>query len=286
MRALAALLLVSCVGGPPLTDDSVVKLVADGFTFTEGPVADEEGNLYFTDQPNDQIWILRRNGNLEVFSEPARRANGLAFDHKGRLLACADEKNELLAIDVKTGTFQVLVDGYRGKRLNGPNDLWVDPEGGIWFTDPFYRRPYWKREAPEQDGEFVYYLSPKGELVRIPTRFTRPNGIIGSEDGKTLYVADIAAWRTYSFPIQAPGRLGKRELVIEQGSDGLALDDRGHLYLTGMGVTVVDTESRRVVARALQSRRTSNVTFVGRTLIITAHDEVLSIRTNARDGSR
>lgn len=286
MKAAAALLLLGCVGGPPVSDASVAELVADGFAFTEGPAADGEGNLYFTDQPNDRIWVLRKGGQLEIFSEPAHRANGLAFDHQGRLLACADEKNELLAIDVEAGTFDVLVDGYHDKRLNGPNDVWVDPDGGVWFTDPFYRRPYWSREAPEQDGEFVYYLPPKGRLVRLATRFTRPNGIIGSADGSTLYVADIGAWRTYAFPIHGPGLLGMRQLLIEQGSDGLALDNRGRLYLTGTGVTVLDTKTGSVVAHLAQDRRTSNVTFVGRTLVITAHDELLSVKTDVRDGSR
>ena len=286
MRAAAALLLVSCAAGPPIDDGAAVEVVADGFSFTEGPAADREGNLYFTDQPNDRIWTLRADGRLTVFTEPAGRANGLAVDHAGRLLACADAENELWSIDVRTGATEILVRGFEGARLNGPNDLWVDPDGGVWFTDPFYKRPYWSHDAPEQDGEHVYHLAPDGALTRAATGFTRPNGIIGSADGRTLYVADIGAGRTYAFPILGAGALGERRLVIEQGSDGMALDDRGNLYLTGAGVTVVDAGSGAVVARLAEDRRASNVTFVGRTLYITARDALLAVETRARDGSR
>ena len=125
-----------------------------GFLFTEGPATDPDGNIYFTDQPNDRIhkWTAADN-KVTVFLEPSGRANGLTFDQKGRLVVCADEKNELWLLSLADKTHTVLVKGYEDKLLNGPNDAWVRPDGGLYFTDPFYKRPYWQRGAMEQDGQ-------------------------------------------------------------------------------------------------------------------------------------
>ena len=134
--------------------------LSHGFAFTEGPSVDAEGNVYFTDQPNDRILKWSVDGKLSTFLEPAGRSNGLCFDNKGQLWACADEKNELWVIDVATGKHTVVLKDYGGKLLNGPNDVWVRPDGGLYFTDPFYKRDYWKRGPKEQDQEATYYLAP------------------------------------------------------------------------------------------------------------------------------
>ena len=133
------------------------------------------------------------------------RANGLYFDSNGNLLACADLNNELWLID-KQGNVTVLVKLFGGKKLNGPNDLWVGSTGGIYFTDPFYKRPYWKRGPMEQDGQHVYYLgSQQKEPVRLTHDLVQPNGIVGTPDGKHLYVADIGDRKTYVYDIQPDG---------------------------------------------------------------------------------
>src|ERR1700704_6315569 len=144
--ALAALSspILADDASPVATDAKLVKL-AGGFKFTEGPAPDPDGNVYFTDQPNDRIHIWSTDGKLSTFMEPCGRSNGLCFDKDGRLWGCADEKNELWRIDVKTKEKTVVVKDYGGKLLNGPNDVWVDEKGGAYFTDPFYKRPYWKR---------------------------------------------------------------------------------------------------------------------------------------------
>src|SRR3989441_8404894 len=163
------------------------KLAGD-FKFTEGPAADAAGNVYFTDQPNDRILKWSTGGKLSTFMQPCGRSNGLCFDAGGNLWACADEKNELWRID-KAGKVTVVVKDYRGKLLNGPNDVWLRPDGGLYFTDPFYKRPYWKR-GPKEQGECVYYLSiDQKHLTRIIDDLKQPNGIIGTPDGKSLYVA-------------------------------------------------------------------------------------------------
>ena len=191
-----------------LAPGAKVKLLADGFIFTEGPAVDAGGNVFFTDQPNDRIMKWSVDNKLSVFMKPAGRSNGLYFDKKGNLLACADEKNQLWSIDPK-GNVAVLIQEYQGKLLNGPNDLWIHPKtGGIYFTDPYYKRKYWQRGPKEQDGEHVYYLSPdRKKLTRVATDLVQPNGIVGTPDGKKLYVADIRAKRTYVYTIKKDGTL-------------------------------------------------------------------------------
>src|SRR2546427_862850 len=167
--------------------ETVQKLAGD-FAFTEGPACDGKGNVFFTDQPNDRILKWSIAGQLSTFMQPCGRANGLCFDRQGNLWACADEKNELWRI-APSGKAAVVVKDYQGKLLNGPNDVWIRPDGGLYITDPYYARDYWKRGPKEQDREAVYYLSPDHQtLTRVADDLQKPNGIIGTADGKLLYV--------------------------------------------------------------------------------------------------
>ena len=125
-----------------------LTVLAGGFEFTEGPAADAQGNVFFTDQPNDRIMKWSTDGKLTTFMKPCGRSNGLCFDAQGNLWACADEKNEMWRID-PAGKVTVVVKDYQGKLLNGPNDVWLRPDGGLYFTDPYYQRPYWKRGPKE-----------------------------------------------------------------------------------------------------------------------------------------
>ena len=130
----------------PLEPGAKLEKLAGGFQFTEGPAADKEGNVFFTDQPNDRILEWSVDGKLSTFLQHGGRSNGLYFDRAGNLIACADEKNELWStIDARRPGVAgsdpvVLIKDYQGKLLNGPNDLWIRPDGGIYFTDPFYKR--------------------------------------------------------------------------------------------------------------------------------------------------
>ena len=255
--------------------------LADGFKFTEGPAVDAEGNVFFTDQPNDRILKWSVGGKLSTFLQPCGRSNGLYFDGSGNLLACADEKNQLWSID-PSGKATVLIKDYKGKLLNGPNDLWVRPDGGIYFTDPFYKRPYWKRGPMEQDGQYVYYLSPdRKTLTRVATDLVQPNGIIGTPDGKSLYVADIRDKKTYVYRIHQDGTLSDRKRFCEMGSDGMTIDARGNVYLTGRGVTVFDPSGKKIEHIEIPERWTANVCFGGKdrkTLFITASKGLYGLR--------
>ncbi len=264
-------------------------LISSDFSFTEGPAVDPEGNIYFTDQPNNRILKWTPDRGVTVFMENAGRANGLYFDRAGLLLACADEKNELWQIDPKKKV-TVLIADYEGKKLNGPNDLWVDPKGGIYFTDPFYKRPYWSRTEKEINQENVYYLTPdRKKLTMVMADFVRPNGIIGTPDGKKLYVADIGAGKTYSFAIQGDGTLSDRKLFTEMGSDGMTIDKKGNIYLTGKGVFIFDPSGKQVGHIPVDEPWTANVCFGGKdrkTLFITASKSVYRMDMKVKGGSR
>jgi gluconolactonase len=159
--------------------------LASGFSFTEGPAVDRHGNVFFTDQPNDRIYRWDAGTRkVELFLEGTGRANGMAIDREGNLIAAADMDGELWKIH-PDGTHEVLVDNYQGKMLNGPNDVWINPtNGGIYLTDPIFPRAYWDADDPRQQGwepthseqspqgkgGYVYYLPPGGrKLVRVTT---------------------------------------------------------------------------------------------------------------------
>jgi gluconolactonase len=260
------------------------KLSSD-FKFTEGPAADADGNVYFTDQPNDRIMKWSTDGKLTTFLQPSGRSNGLCFDAKGDLWACADEKNEMWIIDPK-GQKTVVVKDYKGKLLNGPNDVWVRPDGGAYFTDPYYKRDYWKRGPKEQDKEAVYYLTPDHKtLTRVADDLQQPNGIIGTPDGKTLYVADIGGKKTYVYDISKDGTLKNKKLFCELGSDGMTLDSAGNVYLTGNGVTVFDKTGKQIEKIAVPESWTANICFGGKErdlLFITASKSIYGLKMRVK----
>jgi gluconolactonase len=298
MRTLTTLFLFLVIS-PAISWAQESKIIAPGeklgklagdFKFTEGPSVDAQGNVYFTDQPNDKILKWSVDGKLSTFMEPSGRSNGLCFDDKGRLWSCADEQNELWIIDVATGQHTVAVKDYQGKLLNGPNDVWVRPDGGAYFTDPYYKRDYWKRGPKEQDQEATYYLSPDGKtLTRVTDDLKKPNGIIGTPDGKTLYVSDIQAGNTFAYDIQPDGSLTNKRLFCKLGSDGMTIDERGNVYLTGRGVTVFDKNGQKIEHIDVPESWTGNICFGGRdmrTLFITASKGLYAVKMQVTGAAR
>src|SRR5579872_3326710 len=148
VAAVFGLFLVENVPGQEVVADTGVHLVSRQFSFTEGASVDKRGNVFFTDQPNDRIWEYDIRGKLKVFMDSAGRSNGMYFDPTGRLVTCADEQEQLWSIGPDRSV-RVLLKAVGGKRLNGPNDLWIDARGGIYFTDPYYQRSYWTRTKAE-----------------------------------------------------------------------------------------------------------------------------------------
>lgn len=268
-----------------VVENAVPVKISGQFAFTEGATVDRKGNVYFTDQPNNKIWKYGLDGKLVVFMDSAGRSNGMYFDKKGNLISCADEKDELISI-APDKRITVLVSNITGHRMNGPNDCWVAPNGDIYFTDPYYQRDYWTRTSSEMDGEKVYRL-PKGadKPVLAADSLKRPNGIVGTPDGKTLYIADIGAGKTYKYRIAKDGSLTGREMFVPQGSDGMTLDERGNLYLTGDGVTVYDVEGGKIAHIPVPAKWTANLCFGGkdkRTLFITASESLFMLPMRVR----
>jgi len=263
-----------------------VGKVADGFSFTEGPAVDKDGNVYFTDQPNDRIWKWTPDGKVSVFLENMGRANGMYFDKNGNLLSCSDMENEIWSIS-PDGKHTIILTDYEGKKLNGPNDLWIHPNGSIYFTDPLYKRDYWTRNPDmQQDGQHLYYMSPdRKTIIRVDNELEQPNGIIGSPDGKRLYVADIRAGKTYVYNIASDGSLEDKKLFTPMGSDGMTMDENGNIYLTGKGVTVFNPQGEKIEHIPIDAGWTANVCFGGKdmkTLFITASQAVYTLQMNVK----
>lgn len=264
---------------------AAVVQVAKQFIFTEGPAVDKKGNVYFTDQPNDKIWKYDTDGKLSVFMDKTGRANGLYFDKKGLLVACADEKNQLWSIDAGKKV-TVLLDGLNGHRFNGPNDLWINKSGGIYFTDPYYQRDYWERKKPDLERQAVYYL-PHGskQPIIVDSTLAQPNGIVGTPDGKYLYVADIRSGKTYKYAIASNGALTNRVLFAAMGSDGMTLDEKGNVYLTGRGVTIFDPLGVKMGTIPVPSGWVGNICFGGKdrsTLFITASESIYTLQMQVK----
>jgi len=262
-----------------------LEKLADGFLFTEGPSSDAKGNVYFTDQPNDRIMMWSVNGELSTFMQPSGRSNGLSFDKDGYLWACADEKNELwrIAPDKKVS---VIPSKYQDKLLNGPNDLWIARNGGVYFTDPFYKRTWWDHTTKPQDIQAVYYLSPDNKTItRVADDLVQPNGIVGTPDGKTLFVADIGGKKTWSYTINKDGSLSNKTLFCEMGSDGITIDSKGNIYITGKGVTIFDKNGKQIGNIAVPESWTANVCFGDpdmKSLFITASKGLYRIRMKVK----
>lgn len=263
-----------------IADRAKLQLISDQFSFTEGPAADKNGNVYFTDQPNNKIWKYSIDGKLSVFLENAGRSNGTFFDSDGNLITCADEHNQMWSIS-PFGGVKVILKDFKGLHFNGPNDLWIDKKDGIYFTDPYYQRDYWTRKKPELDGQKVYYM-PKGKPpFVVADGLVQPNGIIGTANNKYLYVADIKADKTYRFDINQDGKLTNQTLFAPLGSDGMTIDSKGNIYLTGNGVTVYNSTGKLIRHINVPEKWTANITFGGKEknlLFITASKSIYILK--------
>jgi len=270
-----------------IADNAQLKRISNQFAFTEGPAVDKKGNIFFTDQPNNKIWKYDTDGKLSVFLDSAGRSNGMYFDKKGNLLACADAKNEIWSISPKK-KITVLMSDLNGHKLNGPNDLWMHPRGGIYFTDPYYQRRYWDRKSadPAIGGEKLYYLpAGKSQPVVVDDQIKKPNGIVGTPDGKLLYVSDIGAGKIMRYTINADGSLSDRMEFATNTTDGMTLDNQGNLYAAGNGVMIYNKEGKKIHQIKVPAGWTANVCFGGKKndqLFITASESVYVLPMKVR----
>jgi len=285
--------------------------IQKGFSFTEGPAVDKYGNVFFTDQPNDKIYRWdAATGAITTFLTGTGRSNGMAFDKDGNLIACADMHGELWKIH-PDGTHEVLVNNYNGKLLNGPNDVWINPvTGGIYLTDPIFPRDYWDASDPRKQpwepthseqaatgkGGHVYYLAPGSHtLVRVTTMpgwnaDSWPNGVVGTPDGKKLFVNNWtgdATGRLWSFDINADGTLSNMRTLVSglRGSDGMSMDEQGNIYVSsGAGVNAYDPRGNKILS--IPAPGGTNNVFAGKNnklLFMTGPvDRITSVQMNVK----
>ncbi|MEM8733388.1 MAG: SMP-30/gluconolactonase/LRE family protein [Planctomycetota bacterium] len=289
--------------------------------FTEGPAWHPDGSVYFTDHENNRIMRRDASGKIRVHRKPSGRANGLAFDLQGRMIACEGAReggNRRVTRTAANGVVSVLADRYEGKRFNSPNDVCVDTEGFLFFTDPRYGDTSDVEMRTESGAliEGVYRIAPDGDVKRIlKDEVQRPNGIAISTDNRYLFVADNASGDP------AKGEKSNRLLVrfeldkqrdivpdsklvlfdwgMERGPDGMAMDEKGNLYVTAglnfsaskakgaerfkAGIYVIDPEGKGLkefIPVPIDS--VTNCTFGAddrKTLFITAGHKLWSIRT-------
>lgn len=262
---------------------SELEKLAGGFTFTEGPAVDAQGNVYFTDVPKHLIFTWRLDDKLDTFKTNSGRANGLYFDKDENLLICEGEKGQITSI-APNGDYKVIAAQYEGKRFNQPNDIWPDKKGGIYFTDPKYGEA---ETELSQDGMHVYYITPNhAKVIRVCDDFEKPNGVLGTPDGKFLYITDAKAGKTYKYDLEEDGSLSNKTLFVDVGCDGMTIDKAGNVYLATIGKQAVDifSPSGDLLESLAVPERPSNLCFGGKDrnqLYITARTSIYRVQLNA-----
>ena len=297
---------------PRLVSGSTKVRSAAGIAFTEGPAADAKGNVFFSDIRNNRIMKLTASGELSVFRSDSGRANGNMFDRDGTLVTCegGEEgpggRRRMVRTNMTTGEVTVLTDRFEGRRYNSPNDLAIDSEGRIYFTDPRYG----DRADLEMDVEAVYRHDPDGTVQRLLAQPTvqRPNGLAVTPDDKTLYVvdsnsADVGGNRKiWAFDIQPDGNLSGQRLVYDfgrgRGADGMRLDVKGNLWIAAginnprreaesadvpAGIYLVTPAGKLLGRIPIPEDVITNLTFGGpdkKTLYVTAGKTLFTIQIN------
>ena len=283
--------------------------------FTEGPTAAEDGSVYFTDLGNNRIMRWSADGQLTTFRQPSNRANGLIFDSQWRLLACEGGDGEtglprITRTDLATGEVEVLADSFEGLELHQPNDLTIDGQGRIYFTD----RPGPNPTDNQTGVHGVYRIDPDGAVARILTEpeVMRPNGIVISPDDTTLYVieteqAEGGPRLIRAYDLSPEGTVGNMRIFHDflpgRSGDGMTIDSAGNLYVaaglnrtrgtsetldTVAGVHVFSPAGELIEHIPVPEDTITNAAFGGpdlRTLYVTAGKTLFSVRTDV-EGTR
>jgi gluconolactonase len=208
--------------------------------FTEGPAEGPDRAIYFSDIGNRIMRFDPKTNETFPFRDPSGRSNGLKFDARGRLVACEGANTgggRRVSITEKDGTVRTLADRYMGKRFNSPNDLCLDVQGRVYFSDPRYVGD----EPRELDHESVYRIDPDGTVTRVVADVKKPNGLVLSPDGKTLYVAEsgsdpAAPRQLLAYPLNADGTVGPKKVLHDfgkgRGIDGMTVTTDGMIVAT------------------------------------------------------
>lgn len=285
--------------------DSKLEKLADGFAFTEGPVwvNDGEGYLLFSDPNNNTIYRMTPDGDVQVYltksgymgtnigeyRQPG--SNGLTTDREGRLTICQHGNRRVVRIE-KNGLTTVLADRFNGKRLNSPNDLVYRSDGTLFFTDPPFGLPKFADDPRREQPHFGVYSVREGKVQLVSTDFTGPNGLAFSPDEKFLYVGDWDTKKAHvnRYPVNADGTLGKGELFYdlttagaEDAIDGIKVDQRGHVYVSGPGGLWIFSPDGRHLGTLSGPEHPHNMAWGdadGRTLYLAAQTGIYRVRLN------
>ena len=249
---------------------------------TEGPVADSEGNVYFSDPYGTKLYKWSPVSGLSIFTEQFNGPNGLAFDKDGNLIA-VEAYNRRVAMLDRNGQIKVLTDSYNGKKYNEHNDIFIDKNGGIYFSDPYF---HVHSDSLVQDVHGMYYITPdRARVIRVIDDMGDPNGIASSPDGSLLYVIDTGERKTYVYTVNPDGTLRDKKLFVPWGIDGLAVDSEGNVYITGAEdyVQVYNPQGENIgkITVPITKGHTANVCFGGKdnkTLFITAGNSLFSLK--------
>ena len=302
MKKITVFLLVLClviVTVPAQAQQSlvapgaaIVKL-ADGFGFTEGPAVNSKGDVYFVDDPKCKIhhWSVSEK-KLSTFIAESAHANGMYFDKNDNLYVCEGGTGSVVRY-TPDGTRTVVANKFGARHFNKPNDLWIDPKGGIYFTDPVYGQNFHN----VQGGEHVYYILPdRSKIIRVievsgkEGEFKKPNGVVGTPDGKLLYIADIGSQMVVRYNIQPGGTLTNQHHFASGTVDGMTIDERGNVYAAGArenksGVFIFNPEGNLIETIEVPEGWTANLCFGGadfKTLFITASSGFYSVEMTVK----
>jgi gluconolactonase len=287
---------------PPWTK---LHQLADGFTFTEGPVwvNEADGYLLFSDPNNNVIYRLTRDGDVNVYltksgytgenigeyRQPG--SNGLTLDEQGRLTICQHGNRRVVRIE-KNGLTTVLADRFDGKRLNSPNDLVYRSDGTLFFTDPPFGLPKAHDDPRRETPHFGVYSVRDGKVQLVAKDFTGPNGLAFSPDEKLLYVGnwDEKKKVVNRYPVNGDGTLGKGEMFFDMTSapgedaiDGVKVDTRGNVYVSGPGGLWILDASGKHLGTLRGPEHPHNMAWGdtdGRTLYLAAQTGIYRLRLN------
>jgi gluconolactonase len=324
-----AIILVLSIAGSSFSAGKTSGLVApgatikkvSGFTATEGPATDSDGNVWFTEVFASRIqkWTWK-DGKTTLYRENTGTANGMMFDSKGNLVICEMGNGRITRDDLK-GKVTVIADSLNGKKMRGPNDLWIDPKGGIYFSHtamggsmpgggmpggappaggpsgggaPAGAQPAGAPGSGAPGGGMpgggdtsdlgIVYISPDGKKVTLVTNdITSPNGLIGTPDGKILYVGDRG--KVFSYKINSDGALSDKRVFCEKGTDGMAMDEKNNVYLTADKSILIYSPAGELLEEIVTPDGCSNVEFCGRvrqTLFFTYHENIYTLEMTVK----
>lgn len=263
-----------------------VERASAGHRFTEAPLwSKATTSLLFSDVPANNILAFVPGQGVGKYRENMEGPTALAYDPDGKLLVAQSRARRIIRLyPGDTEKFDILVERFEGKRLNGPNDFTVRKDGNLYFTDPAFGK---QSDTRELDFYGVYHLTPKGELTAIAKPKGRPNGITLSPHGRILYVANSDERRVYAYDLDSRGRAsGERVFVdqIEGPPDGLRTDEKGNLYIAAGGIQIVSPQGKTLYTIPMGDKP-SNIAFGDEdrmTLYITAKTGVYRARMKVK----